>query len=301
MVISLLAALAVFLAVVLLAFWMADRRGSQSDARAQALTLGRRPANIGETPFRERLLLPLVEGITRRVMDVLPPAFVARTEQGLTAAGNPMSVQAFFASVVALGILLPVVVFVLIWSVTDGEPGPALFLVPLGAVLGVAIPFIRLSRRVRARQLAIWKSLPSAFDLITTCVEAGLGLDAAFQRMTDKLEGPFADEVSQMLLEVEMGRPRREALEDIGHRAGVPDLLMFVNSVIQAQQLGTNLGKVLRAQSYQMRVKRRQRAEETARRMPVKMVFPLVFCTIPALFIIILGPVALTLIGEFSD
>lgn len=301
MAISLLAALAIFLAVVFLALWMADRGGSQSDARTRALAFGQRSSNIADTPFRERVLLPVVGGVARSVMQLLPQTFVARTGQRLTEAGNPMSLQAFFAVVVALGILLPLALFVLILNATEGLPGVAVFLVPIGAVFGAALPFIRLSRRVRARRLAIWKSLPSAFDLITTCVEAGLGLDAAFQRVTDKLEGPFADEVRQMLLEVEMGRPRREALEDIGHRAGVPDLLMFVNAVIQAQQLGTNLGKVLRAQAYQIRVKRRQRAEETARRMPIKMVFPLVFCTIPSLFIIILGPVALTLLRATSN
>jgi tight adherence protein C len=119
--------------------------------------------------------------------------------------------------------------------------------------------------------------------------------------VAEKLQGPFTDEIRQMLLEVEMGRPRREALEDLANRTGVPELVAFVNAVIQAQQLGTNLGRVLRAQAHQMRVKRRQRAEETARRMPVKMVFPLVFCMMPSLFIVILGPLAVNAIKVFSD
>jgi tight adherence protein C len=104
-----------------------------------------------------------------------------------------------------------------------------------------------------------------------------------------------------MLLEVEMGHPRREALEDLAHRTEVPELLTFVNAVIQAQQLGTNLGSVLRAQAHQMRVKRRQRAEAIARRMPIKMVFPLVFCMMPSLFIITIGPVVVSVIKAFSD
>ena len=302
MVISLLAALAVFLTVVLMATWVVRGAGSPLDTRARALALGRRPASIAETPFRQRVLLPIVEGITRHVMEMLPQALVLRIDKRLTAAGRPTSVQAFFIAVLTLGVLLPVTLFVLLWIGSEGAPaGATLLLVPLAAAFGAALPFVWLSRRAQARQLAIWKSLPGAFDLITTCVEAGLGLDAAFQRVAEKLQGPFTDEVRQMLLEVEMGRPRREALEDLANRTGVPELVAFVNAVIQAQQLGTNLGRVLRAQAHQMRVKRRQRAEETARRMPVKMVFPLVFCMMPSLFIVILGPLAVNAIKVFSD
>jgi tight adherence protein C len=302
MVISLLAALAVFLTVVLMATWVVGGASSPLDTRARALALGRRPANIAETPFSQRVLLPIVEGFTRHVMEMLPQAFVLRVDKRLTAAGKPTSVQAFFIAVLTLGVLLPVTLFVLLWTGSQGAPtGATLLLVPLAAAFGAALPFVWLSRRAQARQLSIWKSLPGAFDLITTCVEAGLGLDAAFQRVAEKLQGPFTDEVRQMLLEVEMGRPRREALEDLANRTGVPELVAFVNAVIQAQQLGTNLGRVLRAQAHQMRVKRRQRAEETARRMPVKMVFPLVFCMMPSLFIIILGPLAVNAIKVFSD
>lgn len=300
MVISLLAALAVFLSVVLLAIWIVSSASSPLDARTRALARG--PANIAEIPFRQRVLLPVVEGITRGLTEMLPQAFVDRIEKRLTVAGRPAAVQTFFALILALGTLLPVTVFLLLWSASNGAPpGATLLLVPLAAVFGAALPFVWLSRRARARQLAIWKSLPGAFDLITTCVEAGLGLDAAFQRVAEKLQGPFTDEVRQMLLEVEMGHPRREALEDLAHRTEVPELLTFVNAVIQAQQLGTNLGTVLRAQAHQMRVKRSQRAEEAARRMSTKMVFPLVFCMMPSLFIVIIGPVVVSVIKALSD
>ncbi len=301
MIVGLVGALAVFLAVMFVAIWMADAGGTPSDARVRTLALGRGRLSMAEVPFRQRILLPMVDGITRAVTNMLPAAFVARTEQRLTEAGKPLSVQAFFAVSLTSGVLLPLFLLALILSGSKGAPGAILLLVPVAAFFGLGAPFAWLSRRARNRQLAIWKSLPAAFDLITTCVEAGLGLDAAFQRVADKLQGPFTEEIRQMLLEVEMGRPRREALQDLARRTGVPDLLTFVNAVIQTQQMGTNLGKVLRAQAYQMRVKRRQRAEETARKMPIKMVFPLVFCMIPALLIVILGPVALTLMNEFSD
>jgi tight adherence protein C len=301
MIINLLAAVAVFLSVVLLTAWILAPAGGPVDVRARALALGRK-VNIADVPFDQRVVFPVFGGIARRVMTLLPHAFVARIDKRLTVAGRPVAVQTFLALVLALGTLPPLALTVLLSTASGGVPGGvALLLILSSAVIGAALPFLWLSRRARARQLAVWKSLPNAFDLITTCVEAGLGLDAAFQRVADKLQGPFAEEIGQMLLEVEMGRPRREALIDLAVRMDVPDLLAFVNAVTQAQQLGTNLGKVLRTQAGQMRVKRRQRAEETARRMPVKMVFPLVFCMMPSLFIVIIGPVVLSVMKEFSD
>ena len=301
MIINLLAAVAVFLSVVLLTAWILAPAVGPVDVRARALAL-RSKVNIADVPFDQRVVFPVFGGIARRIMILLPHAFVARIDKSLTVAGRPIAVQTLLALVLALGTLPPLALTVLLSTASGGAPGGiALLLILSTAMIGAALPFIWLSRRARARQLAVWKSLPNAFDLITTCVEAGLGLDAAFQRVADKLQGPFAAEIGQMLLEVEMGRPRREALIDLAVRMDVPDLLAFVNAVTQAQQLGTNLGKVLRTQAGQMRVKRRQRAEETARRMPVKMVFPLVLCMMPSLFIVIIGPVALSLIQEFSD
>ena len=301
MIINLLAAIAVFLSVVLLTAWILAPAGGPVDARARALAL-RMNVNIADVPFDQRVVFPVFGGIARSVMTLLPHTFVARIGKNLTVAGRPVTVQTLLALALALGTLPPLALTILLSTASGGAPGGvALLLILASAVIGAALPFLWLSRRARARQLAVWKSLPNAFDLITTCVEAGLGLDAAFQRVADKLQGPFAEEIGQMLLEVEMGRPRREALKDMAARMDVPDLLAFVNAVTQAQQLGTNLGRVLRTQAGQMRVKRRQRAEEAARRMPVKMVFPMVFCMMPSLFIVIIGPVVLSVIKEFSD
>jgi tight adherence protein C len=158
-------------------------------------------------------------------------------------------------------------------------------------LFGTLFPFFWLSRRVRGRQKAIWRSLPDAFDLMTTCVEAGLGLDSAFHKVSEKLRGPVAEEFAEMLREVAMGKARRDALRDMGERTGVADLQTFANMIVQAEELGTSLGAALRAQAADMRRHRRQRAEEEARRAPAKMVFPLVFFILPSLFIVILGPV----------
>jgi tight adherence protein C len=301
MIISLLAALAVFVALVLLAFGMAARGGGEFDARARALALRGRPTNIADVPFQQRVVVPFFDGVAHSVMALLPHAFVARIDRRLTVAGKPAAVQTFFALAVATGLLPPIVLLLFFSMATGGTPGGVtLLFVPGAGLVGAGLPFLWLSRRARARQLAIWRSLPGAFDLITTCVEAGLGLDASFQRVATNMEGPLTEEIRQMLLEVEMGRPRREALEDLARRSELPDLRAFVNAVVQAQQLGTNLGKVLRSQAHQMRIKRRQGAEEAARRVPAKMVFPLVLCMMPSLFIVIIGPVVLSVIKEFS-
>jgi tight adherence protein C len=162
-------------------------------------------------------------------------------------------------------------------------------------LLGFMAPRVWLSNRVRHRQKVILKSLPDAFDLITTCVEAGLGLDAALAKVAEKVEGPFAEELLITLKEVSLGKLRRDALKEMGERTGVPDLTMFINAVIQAETMGTSIAAVLRVQAEQMRTRRRQRAEQQAYQAPVKMIFPLALCIFPTLFIVILGPAAITI------
>jgi tight adherence protein C len=171
-------------------------------------------------------------------------------------------------------------------------------LLALGGV-GLVLPYFWLVSRIGRRQAIITKSLPDSFDLVTTCVEAGLGLDAALARVAEKVEGPFAEELARTLREVGMGRMRRDALQELGQRTGVPDLVTFVNAVVQAEQMGTGIGQVLRVQAEQLRVRRRQRAEEMANQAPVKMTFPLVLCIFPTLFLVILGPAGITIYDQF--
>ncbi len=162
-------------------------------------------------------------------------------------------------------------------------------------VLGLFMPKAWLDNRVNARQHAILKSLPDAFDLITTCVEAGLGLEAALARVAEKVEGPFGEELAVMLREVQMGKLRRDAMREMADRTGVPDLTTFINAVVQAESMGTSIAAVLRVQAEQMRIKRRQRAEQKAQAAPIKMMFPLVLFIFPTLFIVILGPAAISI------
>jgi tight adherence protein C len=168
------------------------------------------------------------------------------------------------------------------------------------AGVGFFLPFLWLRRRVSNRKLAIWRRLPDMFDMVTVCVEAGLGLDSALRQVSTKLKGPLAAEISLTLRQVGMGRPRREALEDMSYRVDVPEVTTFVNAIIQAEQLGTSLGRVLRAQTFSLRVARRQRAEEIARRAPIKMVFPLVLFIMPAFFIVTVGPMVIHFVNYLN-
>jgi tight adherence protein C len=157
-------------------------------------------------------------------------------------------------------------------------------------VLGWMMPTTWLKGKVKTRQKAVIRALPDALDLITTCVEAGLGLDAALARVAEKSEGPLSEELSHMLRDVAMGKLRREAMIELHQRVGVEELTSFINSVIQAEQLGVGIARVLRVQADQLRTKRRQRAERTAHEAPIKMLFPLVLFIFPAFLIVILGP-----------
>jgi tight adherence protein C len=165
--------------------------------------------------------------------------------------------------------------------------------------LGYSFPRMWLKGKVKSKQKAVIKSLPDALDLITTCVEAGLGLDAALQRVAERSEGPLAEELQKMLRDVAMGKLRREAMQEMSDRIGVEELSNFINSIIQAEQLGVGIAQVLRVQSDQLRTQRRQRAERQAHEAPIKMIFPLVLFIFPAFLAVILGPAVIRIAEAF--
>jgi tight adherence protein C len=303
MVLALLSSVFVFLSIVSLGTWQAQRSRGRADTRVKALAAERRAYQpLQDVPFEERVVLPITEGLMKGFIGLLPPAFIARTRRRLIAAGQPLSLPTFFLLAIFMAAVVPITFFLVAWAATDGDISARIYVfIPIAAFFGAFIPFLWLSRRVRGRQLAIWRSLPDAFDLMTTCVEAGLGLDSAFHRVSEKLKGPVSDEFAEMLREVAMGKARRDALRDMGNRTGVADLQTFANMIVQAEELGTSLGTALRAQAADMRMHRRQRAEEEARRAPAKMVFPLVFFILPSLFVVILGPVVIELVKTFGD
>ena len=166
----------------------------------------------------------------------------------------------------------------------------------VGAYLGYALPEFWLGGRIRKRQKAILLSIPDTLDLLTISVRAGLGFDAALAKVVEKLKGPLTEEFRRALAEVRVGKARRDALRDIVPRTEVVPLTNFIGAIIQAEQLGVSISKVLQVQSEQLRIERRQRAEEQAAKAPIKMLFPLVGCIFPSLFIVILGPAIILIV-----
>jgi tight adherence protein C len=297
--IEILAALSVFVAVTSLVAAMSGLFQSPVEARLSKLT-PTAPTRPLEARFGDRVMIPVLGGLTKGLMQLLPHKLVARTQRQMLAAGSPMTVQAFFTIVLLCAVGFPGTALFLVASAGGVSTLAAIALV-FFAVGGVIVPFVLLRRRVRMRKLKVWRSLADAFDLITVCIEAGLGLDAALRQVSEKMRGPLSDEINIVLREVGIGRPRREALEDMAYRIDVPEVTTFVNAVVQAEQLGTSLGRVLRAQSITLRVKRRQRAEETARRAPVKMVFPLVLFIMPTFFIVTIGPIIIHAVNYLNE
>jgi tight adherence protein C len=170
----------------------------------------------------------------------------------------------------------------------------------VGATAGFFLPDILLYNAGVKRQEKIQKALPDALDMLTVCVEAGLGFDAALAQVARNTTGPLAAEFSRVLQEIQIGKSRSQALRAMTDRTTVPELRSFVSALVQAGELGITIADVLREQAKEMRLKRRQRAEEKAQKVPVKILFPLVFCLFPSMFIVILGPAAINIVHLFS-
>jgi len=254
-----------------------------------------------QQPFFERTVRPLavrLSGVGRRFTSAKK---VSRTEQRLAMAGNPADLRTIdflgLKAVVAFG--TAGVAFLLIGLLF----GQLIFgiLLALGAgVIGFILPEMWLGRRIKKRRKAILMAVPDTLDLLTISVRAGLAFDSALGKVVEKTKGPLADEFSRALSEIRVGKTRREALRDIVSRTDVPGLSSFIGAIIQAEQLGVPISKVLQVQSEQLRIERRQRAEEAAAKAPIKMLFPLVGCTFPSMFIIILGPAIILIAVNFG-
>ena len=175
-----------------------------------------------------------------------------------------------------------------------------LVLLIAACMLGWLLPDVLINSKGRERKEQVSKELPEVLDLLTVCIEAGLGFDGAIKKVVDKSKGVLPDEMAIVLQEIRMGKPRRDALRDMADRLVVDDFSNFVGSVIMAEQLGISMGKVLRLQSKDVRQKRRQRVEEMAMKAPVKMLLPMVFCIFPAIFVVLLGPAAIQIMKVFG-
>lgn len=292
----------VVLAVVLVIAGMrAPRATDPIQERLAELSVRDEPMTLEEIElslsFYERVILPFFNKIGEIASRFTPEATLENTRRRLEMAGNPMGINpAFFlATRFVFAVLLGGAVF-LVYALTGRNWLQGLALSVVFLLIGFMFPDLWLTSRIQRRQKAIFRAMPDALDLLTICVEAGLGFDAAMAKVHEKWDNDLALEFGRVLQEIRLGKLRRDALRDMADRLGVPEMTSFVAAVIQSEQLGVSMAKVLRIQSDQMRVRRRQLAEEEAHRAPIKMVFPIAFLIFPSLLIVLLGPAALILL-----
>ena len=288
-------------AAVLLITYGIAARPSEDAVQARLSQLVVQPKTLEEyelnQPFYDRVMKPTIQRLSR-LGRKQEGGMIARIDAKLERAGYPGGLRgADWVGVKILSLIGFAILFFLIGLLLTGQPVVALLFVLIGAALGYMAPEFWLGRKIRARSMAMVLQLPDALDLLTISVEAGLGFDAALAKVVEKMEGPLVDEFRQALAEVRMGRQRRDALRDVATRADAQSVSNFIGAIVQAEQLGVPIAKVLQIQSNQLRIERRQRAEEAAAKAPVKMLFPMVGCIFPTIFIVILGPAVVTIMG----
>jgi len=275
-------------------------------ARLQKLMLSQFARNHDEDdelslPFSERVIKPLLAMASQAMARFLPAKNRDKLQQMLQFAGNPGNLQAheFQALQFAVIILLSFGGWGFAFLMHKGLLIQLLLLL-MGGICGVLSGKYYLTARIRTRQEAIQKELPEVLDLLTVSVDAGLGFDSAVSRVVEKSTGVLSEELRKTLKEIQMGKSRRQALKDLGERTGVEDLLTFIGSMIQADQLGVSISKVIRTQAQQIRQKKRQRVEEKAMKTPIKMLIPLVLFIFPTIFIVLLGPALINIMKTFT-
>jgi tight adherence protein C len=254
-----------------------------------------------DRPFADRVLAPLQTralGVGRRLSGA---DTAERVRRKLEMAGNPRdwSVDRVVSGKVIGAVVLAMVGLALSMLLGTGVSMRVL-LVLGGLVLGFFVPNFYLYQKTYDRAERVQRDLPDAIDLLTISVEAGLGFDAALQQVSRNTEGPLAEEFSRVLREMQIGQGRSAALRALSDRTTVPELRSFVSAMVQADAFGIPVAQVLRVQSSEMRVKRRQRAETKAQQVPVKITVPLIFCILPCLFVAVMGPAAISIMDSFG-
>lgn len=301
----LLGALLLAVSILLLALALGEGRDARGVARSLELARGSSiaPELIvadAQAPFGDRVVAPL----RGRALDVgrrlAGHGAADRVRLRLDLAGNPAgwTVDRYLTGTVLGGIGGLAVAGLLTLALEPATPVLVLLLAA-GPVVGYFAPRLYLYQLAYDRSERIRRSLPDAIDLLTISVEAGLGFDAAVQQVAHHTEGPLADELSRVLREMQLGQSRSAALRSLSARTTVPELRGFVGAMVQADALGIPIAQVLRVQSREIRVKRRQRAEERAQQVPVKITIPLIFCILPCLFVVVLGPAVLNIMDTF--
>ena len=250
-------------------------------------------------PFVERTLAPVVLGLSKVLGRFTPTGYLEKTQRKMLLSGTPAGMDA--ASFTVIKVVLGLVGIFAAFALRDFGSGLTRLMVLVGPpLMGFFLPDVWLNRRIEERQNSMLRALPDTLDLLVISVEAGLGFDAALARVVSTVPGPLSEEFFRMLQETRVGVSRRDAMRHLMDRTDLDELRSFLLAMLQAEAFGVAIARVLRVQADEMRVKRRQRAQEKAFAAPVKIVFPLVFCIFPALFVVLLGPAAISISRAFA-
>lgn len=251
-----------------------------------------------QQPFYDRAIKPVIQGISSRLLNVAPQGMIENTRKQLNAAGNPPGLtESFFLVLRGIGMLGGSLLGVFFYTkVLEHAQPAARMLVPVILLfIGSMMPDYMLGNKIKARQAAIRKALPDTLDLLVVSAEAGMGLDGALAEVVQRKEGPLTEEFERALLEIRLGKRRREAWQDMADRAQVDELTALVTALYQAEELGVSIARALRTHADGLRQRRSMRIKEQAAVLGTKMLFPLIFCIFPALFVIIMGPGVLSM------
>jgi len=306
------AVLIIAIAVVLVAR-RTQQSGDPLQARLAEYSTREKPMTLEEIemsqPFTERIIRPILQKLGEFAVKFTPESSLRSIQHQLDLAGNPRGLDrnTFYAARIIAAVggagLFIILGFVnadkTSWFSFDSGVPKVLATAAGAGALGFYIPTMLLQSRIRRRQEAVIKAMPDALDLLTVCVEAGLGFDQALQRVSEKWDNVLSEAFQRCVQEIRFGKTRREALRDMADRIEVPDLTSFAAAIIQADQLGVSMARVLRIQSEQMRIRRRQRAEKKAHEAPIKMLIPMAFLIFPSIYIVLLGPAALQVARQF--
>jgi tight adherence protein C len=249
-------------------------------------------------PLAERIIIPMARTLGEFAIRFTPQNAIQETARKLEQAGNPRGIDptTFWAGrfIFAIG-LAGLFIFVFSFAAAGWPLGRRLLIIGVFTILGFYLPELLIRSRIQKRQKEIRRAMPDALDLLTICVEAGLGFDGAMSKVNEKWDNELSLAFGRVLREIQLGKLRREALRDMAERVGIAEMTSFVAAIIQSEQLGVSMARVLRIQADQMRIKRRQAAEEEAQKAPIKMLFPMGILIFPSILIILLGPAAIML------
>lgn len=266
-----------------------------------AISTGGLEEKKNKESFRNRVFLPLWMEAKKSLSKRLPSKQVEKLDKQLVQAGNPFHMKSADYQMVQLAFLIGMPVVSLLYGLLLGFQGPSLFIfLFIGSVIGIVLPRYYMKMKIVKRKKLATKELPDFVDLLSVSLEAGLGFDSALSKVIGKQDGVLAKEFRRCLEELRLGLTRKEALMGVRDRLEVEEISSFINSVLRAEKLGVGMVQVLRILTVDVRERRRQKAEETAMKAPIKILFPLVFFIFPSLFIVILGPVAIQLIHQFN-